>query len=178
MTKKENSPGNTPGSFINWLRLMLRGGATTNVYDPRLAAPTNIDMNKKEDIMSFDYYDKLNKDVPEILPGDVIKVSSDNDTRKSFWLVVRPDYLLGIKYNKDRGKAELVAAWNLDSLKHQSEVIKVCRQNGGFNHFDLARIASDEFVPTIYSKTDVKEFTVDEISELLGYKVKVVGNNN
>ena len=126
--------------------------------------------------MSFDYYAKLNKAVPEILPGDVIKVSSDNDTRKSFWLVVRPDYLLGIKYNKDRGKAELVDAWNLDSLKHQSEILKVCRQNGGFNHFELARIASDEFVPTIYSKTDVKELTVDEISELLGYKVKVIGN--
>ena len=125
--------------------------------------------------MGFDYYDKLNKHVPELLPGDVIKTSTDHGTRLSYWLVTHDSNLLGIRFSESENAAVLCDMWHINPLKHQTEILKVCRQNGGYNHRELARIASDEFVPTIYSKTDVKELTVDEVSELLGYKVKIVG---
>lgn len=131
--------------------------------------------------MGFDYYDKLNKHVPELLPGDVIKVSTDHGTRLSYWLVLHDGKLLGIRFSESEGAAVLCDTWNINALKHQTEIVKVCRQLGeynGYNHQELAMIASDEFVPTIYSNNDVKELTVDEVSELLGYEVKIVGEKN
>lgn len=125
--------------------------------------------------MGFDYYDKLNKHVPELLPGDVIKASTGRDQRLSYWLVIHDSNLLGIRFSESENAAVLCDMWHINPLKHQTEILKVCRQNGGYNHRELARIVSDEFVPTIYSKTDVKELTVDEVSELLGYKVKIIG---
>ena len=128
--------------------------------------------------MDFDYYDKLNEHVPELLPGDVIKASTDHGARLSYWLVIHDGDLLGIRFSESENAAVLCNMWHINPLKHQAEILKVCRQNGGYDHRELARIASDEFVPTIYSKTDVKELTVDEVSELLGYKVKIVGVKN
>jgi hypothetical protein len=125
--------------------------------------------------MSFDYYDKLNKHVPELLPGDVIKASTDHGTRLSYWLVIHDSNLLGIRYSESENAAVLCDMWHITPLKHQTEILKVCRQNGGYNHRELAMIASDEFVPTIYSSNDYKELTVDEVSELLGYTVKIIG---
>lgn len=125
--------------------------------------------------MGFDYYDKLNKHVPELFPGDVIKTSTDNGTRLAYWLVIHDSNLLGIRFSESENAAVLCDMWHINPLKHQTEILKVCRQNGGYNHRELAMIASDEFVPTIYSKTDVKELTVDEVSELLGYTVKIIG---
>lgn len=128
--------------------------------------------------MGFDYYDKLNRHVPELLPGDVIKASTDHGTRLSYWLVLHGGDLLGIRYSESENAAVLCDVWHINPLKHQTEIVKVCRQNGGYNHRELARISSDEFVPTIYSNNDFKELTVDEVSELLGYKVKIVGVKN
>lgn len=130
--------------------------------------------------MGFDYYDKLNRHVPELLPGDVIKASRDHGKSLSYWLVLHDGNLLGIRYSESEGAAVLCDTWNITALKHQAEIVKVCRQLGehsGYNHRELAMIASDTFVPTIYSNNDVKELTVDEVSKLLGYKVKIVGKD-
>ncbi len=126
--------------------------------------------------MSFDYYGKLNKDVPELLSGDVVKTKQYASTngRIQWWLVVEGGNLYGLEAVDERLVA-LCDRWSVIPLIHHSEVLKVCRQTGGYTNRELAQIVRDEFVPTIYSKTDVKELTVDEVSELLGYKVKIVG---
>ena len=126
--------------------------------------------------MSVDY-EKLNKDVPELIPGDVVKAKPTPrlyGDSVNYWLVVEEDKLYGLNAIDERTVA-ICDRWNAPMLIHQREVLKVCRQNGGYTHRELAMIVNDEFVPTIYSKTDVKELTVDEVSELLGYKVKIVG---
>lgn len=125
--------------------------------------------------MGFDYYDKLNQRVPELMPGDVIKASRDHGKSLSYWLVLHGGDLLGIRYSESENAAVICDTWNITALKHQAEIVKVCRQSGGYNYRELAMIVSDEFVPTIYSNKDVKELTVDEVSELLGYAVKIVG---
>ena len=126
--------------------------------------------------MCYDY-EKLNKEVPTLFPGDVIKATSAprlNARPIDYWLVAEANNLYGLQVIDERTVA-ICDRWNVYPLLHMREVLKVCRQNGGYNHRELAQIVNDEFVPTIYNKQDVKELTVDEVSELLGYKVKIVG---
>ena len=112
--------------------------------------------------MSVDY-EKLNKDVPDLIPGDVVKadpVPRLYDDPVSYWLVVEEDKLYGLKALDERTVA-ICDRWNAPMLIPQREVLKVYRQNGGYTHRELAMIVNDEFVPTIYNKQDIKELTVD-----------------
>ena len=156
--------------------------------------------NTAEDLKRFAYeYVKthpsvkpeVNKDdgMPEIKPGDVVIYECYPGCRKPIKLLVAGDATYGIAAGD--GKSVQIICWGCFKKEYLPEANAIYRGTDDYKMIpsdglrDIADLKPGCYpeYPHVYAELiwkreeEVKELTVDEVSEKLGYKVKIVGSD-
>lgn len=69
---------------------------------------------------------------------------------------------------------EMAGHW-IDDLGDYEDDLRTCDRF--YNEYDIVKVERPVEYETVFTRDDAVELTVDEISEKLGYKVKVVGED-
>ena len=154
--------------------------------------------NTAEDLKRFaDEYEKIypsakpeedkNDGMPEIKPGDVIIYECYPGNSKPLKMLAVGEASYGIAAG-DAGTVK-ISSWGSFKKEHLPKANAVYRGtvDGMIPNIGLRAIADLELgcypkgvmnsAKLIWKREEVKELTVDEVSEKLGYKVKIVGSD-
>ena len=126
------------------------------------------------EIITFDEFMEGYRDMKKEFTKDMLKVGMLVECEEMGLCMIMEDFTYGLVYVSDDGYMKVSDLD--DNFENKSDIYSINKVYSIATNYGVG-ILNTHCRTLLWEREEVKELTVDEISKLLGYKVKVVGGN-